>query len=176
MIFIPGAYTNINTQPNTYGLTATERAEILNWAVFDALPFLSRPLLPGLGDRYLASMEFEGTDHPEIYQRMKKILDAVPLGEPVTIKEDVRNQLHKALDLCWFSQRLADNFFSMSGWQRDCYLRARYIFVSHWLSRYPDYPADLALEHMTSDIERLGKLGQETRFALQDVPFTGKGR
>lgn len=172
MILLPGQYAP-NQKPHTYGLTATERAEILNWACFDTLRTF-RPLLYGLGDRYLMSPEFEPTDLPQVYLRMKKILESVPAADPVQIPVSVREELHKSLDNCWFSQRLSDNFYSMGGYMGGCFSRARYIFVSHWLLKYATFPPEYAVDWMTQEIVDLGKLGMDKRFALQEVPFKGR--
>lgn len=157
-------------QPGTFGLTLSERVAIINWAVFDSLPVVIEDQMV-LGSRYLTSVEFEPDDSPLLYDRMTRVLDGIPPGEPVLIPESERAQMHYALDACWFSTTLSTQIVNTGGAMSHCYTRVRYLFISHLLAGYPER----GMEKSCALIEQAADIGINKRFALLEVPFTGKG-
>lgn len=170
MIVTPGA--GWAPRPAPYGLTAQERCAILNWACFDALEVIVPPSWRA-NARYVNSLEFQSEDVNDLYGRMRRILEAIPVGDPVALDEQRRDNLHKMLDDCWFSKTMSDH---VSMWpndseQKHCYMRARYLFVSHWLAQAPM----LNDGQMHVLIHRAADHGLDSRPLLGQVSFHGKG-
>lgn len=150
-------------------LTATERSELLNWCCFDALPVVLPPAL--LDDpRYFNSPEFQPDDLEEMYIRMRRLLEDIPVGRAIPIRPQDRTEMHVMLNQSWFSEAMTTKITAWGTGQSKCFMRARYLFVTHWFSHYPrsEQPED-----MLYFINKATDIGLNKRFALQAVHFDG---
>lgn len=165
---IPPPAIGWTVRPNPYTLTATERAELLNWACFDALPAML-PVASLHSDRYINSPEFQSEDVNQMHQRMTRILESVPTGSPVSLSDEHRTALHLLLDESWFNSKLTDHVSHWGTSQSSCFLRARYLFVTYWL----DQGQEADLELMRKKLDHAVDLGLNKRYALQSLNFDG---
>lgn len=165
MFATPASGWVTKVQP-VYTLTVTERAELLNWACFDTLPVVMPESLLTT-PRYVNSPEFQSEDIDPMYARMRRVLEEIPAGDPVAIDHDERLGLHKLLEETWFSVKLTEHMAHLVTGQARCFLRARYLFVTHWLTYYPQ------VTRMESLIHRASDAGLNKRFTLQAIHFDG---
>lgn len=154
---------NISQRP-AFALTVSERAALLNWACFDVL---SAALSPSLlqGDRYVNSLEFQPDDQFPIYQRMQKVLEDIPTGDPLALPIEQRKEMHVLLDESWFSEKLSEHVSRWGTPQMYCYQRARYLFISHGLHLGP--------ENLHKVLTQASDYGLNHRYALTGVGFDG---
>jgi hypothetical protein len=149
-------------KPQVFSLTASERAELLNWACFDTLPSV---LPTGLlcGDRYVNSPEFQPDDLDPLYRRMTRVLEDVPTGDPIALPN--RLGTLRLLDESWFSDDICEQVARWGTGQMYLYQRARYLFVSHWLHQ--------PQEALAKVVQQVTDYGLNHRYALSGLNFNG---
>jgi len=165
MVFAMGSANSgwaVRAAPFTF--TVSERAALLNWACFDALPLaLHEDLL--WSPRYVNSPEFQPDDQDALYRRMVKILEDITPGAPVPWPAEDHLYVLRHLDESWFSDKIAEIVARWGTGQMYCYQRARYLFVSHWLNLPQDSLHKVVLQ--ATDI------GLNTRAPLAGLNFDG---